>query len=317
MEHLPIHLADEVLLGGPVHYRWMYPFERFIHRLKQLGHKGNRAEVEASIVNAYIQLETSYLGSDYLEPELTTTDIRYKRNEVGTSDFDDPQISIFNYPGVCASKSKSRVLDTREFKKATHYVFSNTPELEQYLELFEAGVRERRPRLNDQQLYDAVLTEFPEWLSSHVWELGETIGLPQWIHYLSDGFQSHVVSLATYKVNNYKFHIESHGEGRNTVNSHVYVKGTEGTHYYGVIEEILHMTCRSNHRLKVALFKCRWYDPQFVRSYPANGVVIVNTHRPYPHYDPYILAQQAVQVYYVTFPGLAGQNDQGWVAFVL
>ncbi|KAL9686634.1 hypothetical protein QQ045_031027 [Rhodiola kirilowii] len=286
MEHLPIHLADEVLLGGPVHYRWMYPFERFIHRLKQLGHKGNRAEVEASIVNAYIQLETSYLGSDYLGPELTTTDIRYKRNEVGTSDFDDPQISIFNYPGVGASKSKSRVLDTREFKKATHYVFSNTPELEQYLELFEAGV----------------------------WELGETIGLPQWIHYLSDGFQSDVVSLATYKVNNYKFHIESHGEGRNTVNSHVYVKGTEGTHYYGVIEEILHMTCRSNHRLKVVLFKCRWYDPQFVRSYPANGVVIVNTHRPYPHYDPYILAQQAVQVYYVTFPGLAGQNDQGWVA---
>ncbi|CAM8979456.1 unnamed protein product [Rhodiola kirilowii] len=314
MEHLPIHLADEVLLGGPVHYRWMYPFERFIHRLKQLGHKGNRAEVEASIVNAYIQLETSYLGSDYLGPELTTTDIRYKRNEVGTSDFDDPRISIFNYPGVGASKSKSRVLDTREFKKATHYVFSNTPELEQYLELFEAGVRERRPRLNDQQLYDVVLTEFPEWLSSHVWELGETIGLPQWIHYLSDGFQSHVVSLATYKVNNYKFHIESHGEGRNTVNSHVYVKGTEGTHYYGVIEEILHMTCRSNHRLKVVLFKCRWYDPQFVRSYPANGVVIVNTHRPYPHYDPYILAQQAVQVYYVTFPGLAGQNDQGWVA---
>ncbi|CAM9000218.1 unnamed protein product [Rhodiola kirilowii] len=67
MEHLPIHLADEVLLGGPVHYHWMYPFERFIYRLKQLGQKGNRAEVEASIVNAYIPLETSYLGLDYLD----------------------------------------------------------------------------------------------------------------------------------------------------------------------------------------------------------------------------------------------------------
>ncbi|CAM8951683.1 unnamed protein product [Rhodiola kirilowii] len=32
MEHLPIHLADEVLFGRPVHYRWMYPFERFIYR---------------------------------------------------------------------------------------------------------------------------------------------------------------------------------------------------------------------------------------------------------------------------------------------
>ncbi|KAL9665924.1 hypothetical protein QQ045_000245 [Rhodiola kirilowii] len=94
-----------------------------------------------------------------------------------------------------------------------------------------------------------------------VWGLGETLALPQWVHHLSDGFQSDVACSATYKVNNYKFHIESHGEGRNTVNSHVYVKGTEGKHYNGVIEEIIHMRCRTNHRLKVVLFKCCWYDP--------------------------------------------------------
>ncbi|KAL9673038.1 hypothetical protein QQ045_029291 [Rhodiola kirilowii] len=112
MEHLPIHLADEVLLGGPVHYRWMYPFEHFIYRLKQLGQKRNRAEVEANIVNAYIQLETSYLGSDYLDPELTTTGMRLQRNEVATSDFKDPQISIYNYLGVVGSKTKRKVLDS-------------------------------------------------------------------------------------------------------------------------------------------------------------------------------------------------------------
>jgi hypothetical protein len=28
MEHLPIHLPFEVKVGGSVHYRWMYPFER-------------------------------------------------------------------------------------------------------------------------------------------------------------------------------------------------------------------------------------------------------------------------------------------------
>ena len=28
MEHLPIHLAYEARVGGPVQYRWMYPFER-------------------------------------------------------------------------------------------------------------------------------------------------------------------------------------------------------------------------------------------------------------------------------------------------
>ena len=29
MEHLPIHLPYEARLGGPVQYRWMYPFERY------------------------------------------------------------------------------------------------------------------------------------------------------------------------------------------------------------------------------------------------------------------------------------------------
>jgi len=29
MFHLPLHLAREARLGGPVHFRWMYPFERY------------------------------------------------------------------------------------------------------------------------------------------------------------------------------------------------------------------------------------------------------------------------------------------------
>jgi hypothetical protein len=28
MEHLPIYLPYEAKVGGPVQYRWMYPFER-------------------------------------------------------------------------------------------------------------------------------------------------------------------------------------------------------------------------------------------------------------------------------------------------
>ena len=29
IEHFPIHLPHEALLGGPVQYKWMYPFERY------------------------------------------------------------------------------------------------------------------------------------------------------------------------------------------------------------------------------------------------------------------------------------------------
>ncbi|PRQ38545.1 hypothetical protein RchiOBHm_Chr4g0415141 [Rosa chinensis] len=30
MTHLPIHLAREAILAGPVQFRWQFPFERCI-----------------------------------------------------------------------------------------------------------------------------------------------------------------------------------------------------------------------------------------------------------------------------------------------
>ncbi|KAL0333959.1 UNVERIFIED_CONTAM: hypothetical protein Sangu_1552100, partial [Sesamum angustifolium] len=35
MEYLIVHLSYEAHLGRPVQYRWMYPFERFLHDLKK------------------------------------------------------------------------------------------------------------------------------------------------------------------------------------------------------------------------------------------------------------------------------------------
>lgn len=34
MEHLPVHLAYEARLAGPVQNRWMYPFERNLRNFK-------------------------------------------------------------------------------------------------------------------------------------------------------------------------------------------------------------------------------------------------------------------------------------------
>ncbi|KAL1226345.1 hypothetical protein V5N11_030517 [Cardamine amara subsp. amara] len=48
MEHLPIHLPREAALGGPVQYRWMYHFERYMFHLKKK--VKNLSKVEGSIV---------------------------------------------------------------------------------------------------------------------------------------------------------------------------------------------------------------------------------------------------------------------------
>ncbi|XP_019255175.1 PREDICTED: uncharacterized protein LOC109233766 [Nicotiana attenuata] len=55
MIHLVIHLATEAKHAGPVHYRWMYPIERYLGTLKS--YVRNRACPEGSIAEAYIANE--------------------------------------------------------------------------------------------------------------------------------------------------------------------------------------------------------------------------------------------------------------------
>ncbi|XP_057757285.1 uncharacterized protein LOC130976432 [Arachis stenosperma] len=64
MVHLTMHLVDELKLGGPVLYRWMYPIERYLGRLKQ--YVRNRAQAEGSIAEGYLSEEILIFCSRYL-----------------------------------------------------------------------------------------------------------------------------------------------------------------------------------------------------------------------------------------------------------
>ncbi|KAL5563237.1 hypothetical protein UlMin_032984 [Ulmus minor] len=55
MIHLVVHLPREVRLCGPVQFRWMYHFERYMKVLK--GFVSNYARPEGSIANRYLSLE--------------------------------------------------------------------------------------------------------------------------------------------------------------------------------------------------------------------------------------------------------------------
>ncbi|GKB58469.1 proton-dependent oligopeptide transporter family protein [Tanacetum coccineum] len=55
MIHLVIHLPLEALKGGPIRHRWMFPFERFMKKLK--GYVRNKAKPECSIAEGYVAEE--------------------------------------------------------------------------------------------------------------------------------------------------------------------------------------------------------------------------------------------------------------------
>ncbi|KAL1225023.1 hypothetical protein V5N11_002802 [Cardamine amara subsp. amara] len=70
MEHLPTHLPYEAELGGPVQYRWMYPFERFFKKLK--GKAKNKRYAAGSIVESYINDEIAYFSEHYFAANIQT-----------------------------------------------------------------------------------------------------------------------------------------------------------------------------------------------------------------------------------------------------
>ena len=64
MIHLSVHLVREVKLCGPVWYRYMYPFERYMKILK--GYVRNRNRPEGCMAESYIAEEAVEFCSDYL-----------------------------------------------------------------------------------------------------------------------------------------------------------------------------------------------------------------------------------------------------------
>ncbi|GKF41094.1 hypothetical protein Tco_0124436 [Tanacetum coccineum] len=63
MIHLVIHLPLEALEGGPIRPRWMFPFERFMKKLK--GYVQNKAKLEGSIAKGYLTEEALTFSSYY------------------------------------------------------------------------------------------------------------------------------------------------------------------------------------------------------------------------------------------------------------
>ncbi|GJT32929.1 acidic leucine-rich nuclear phosphoprotein 32 family member A [Tanacetum coccineum] len=81
MIHVAIHLPDEAILGGPIRYRWMFPFERYMKKLKN--YVRNKAKPEGSIAEGYVAEEALTFCSRYLKDDVETRFNRLGRNDDG------------------------------------------------------------------------------------------------------------------------------------------------------------------------------------------------------------------------------------------
>nr|GEW39504.1 DNA-directed RNA polymerase III subunit RPC8 [Tanacetum cinerariifolium] len=85
--HLFIHLPLEALEGEPIRPRWMYPFERYMKKLK--GYVRNKSKLEGSIAKGYVAEEALTFSSYYFR------DVTTKFNRPGCNV--DPPLPTFQF----------------------------------------------------------------------------------------------------------------------------------------------------------------------------------------------------------------------------
>ena len=131
MVHLVMHLPEEAIQGGPVHSRWMYPFERYIGTLKQ--YVKNRARPEGSIAEGYIVNEALTFCSMYFR-DIETAHNRPERHQGRNDTTESKTLSVFNHCTRLIGKGTAILLDEALRRKAQWYILNNCDEVDKYKE---------------------------------------------------------------------------------------------------------------------------------------------------------------------------------------
>ncbi|GKD69131.1 zinc finger, CCHC-type containing protein [Tanacetum coccineum] len=95
-------------------------------------------------------------------------------------------------------------------------------------------------------------------------------------------------------------------------NTDLCIVGGEGD-YYGQLNDVIeleYMNCS-----KVVLFKCDWFDPVKHRGWKIHyefGLGDINHKKKLRNYDPFIMAHQAQQVYFISYPSMHRYKNDWW-----
>ncbi|XP_041011470.1 uncharacterized protein LOC121255260 [Juglans microcarpa x Juglans regia] len=191
--------------------------------------------------------------------------------------------------------------------KARWYVLNNCTEVTQYIEEHYNKMVEE----DQNNILRRHQSQFPAWFRSRIRELrairpGE---ITDDIYALACGPDPRVASYAGCIMNGVRFHTKERERRRRTQNSGVVVHGEHRgspVDFYGVLNDIIELQYMGWR--KVYLFSCAWYDI----SDPRRGIrvrdhlTLVNTARQWYKDEPFALACQALQVFYLTDLTLGG-----------
>ncbi|WMV50999.1 hypothetical protein MTR67_044384 [Solanum verrucosum] len=300
MEHLPIHLVQEAHLGGPVQTRCI-KIGSSKQTIKQ------RGKIEGSVVQGHIGRETGDFYSYYFGDDVSCRRNKPNLNDEGDIDPLFPPISIFNQNGRGSKKHGKRGFPNMEMQSTVTHILLNCPEIQPYVNLFVNTWGN-----------EAIYIEFSKWLRNYVYDEYSSVQHLQLVKEVALGPESQVLTMNKYCVNGFKFQTEEVSR-KKTNNSGVYIQGdVDGTgqtiEYYGVIHEIIEVRYSGWTKKKIVLFRCEWFDPSHrgTKVDHQHNIIEIKHTRKYRSYDPFIIAQNAKQVYYAPY-SLRRDKVDWWV----
>ncbi|XP_060190633.1 uncharacterized protein LOC132619889 [Lycium barbarum] len=306
MPHLPIHLVNEIKLADPTHLRWMYPNERHICKLKTFVR--NRSCAEASIAEGFLAEECLTFCSRYLRDGVKTRFSRYETEDDECAQNLSPIFHKIGHPiGIEKKKDSTFIMDPQLRYEAHRYALFNTgdEQVEKFIEEHK-NVISNHTRSNAWARARNHSREFSSWFEEKVKNV-EVLDYLIWLSRMPNVVGKRYTA---YFINGYRFHTKSRDAPRKTQNSGVTLAATTDSFassrdqnpidgeviYYRVIQDIIEIDYYGH--FSVVLFRCDWFHNE-VDEY---GLTRVYFNKLCSKDDPFVLASQVHQVFYVADP---------------
>ncbi|CAM8944242.1 unnamed protein product [Rhodiola kirilowii] len=277
----------------------MYPFERYMKILKS--YVRNRHRPEGCIVEGYITEEAVEFCTNFLG---NTAAVGIPR----PCHFDR-----FNEKGISGQKYKNPSFD--ELTKAHFYVLQHMPDITPFIEQHLNILRSAFSRKSEQWLQKEHCRSFCNWLrcneilNNQANSEEESDDLVKW---LMPGPTPTVYTWNAYDINGFCFHTKAQDDQTVMQNSGVTLVAETTLvssvrdqnpiyapiNYFGVIEEIWELDYV---KFRVPIFKCKWVNNSSVRT-DEYGMTFADFRREGSKDEPFIMAEQARQVFYVRDP---------------
>ncbi|XP_058733075.1 uncharacterized protein LOC131604664 [Vicia villosa] len=299
MVHLTVHLVMETQYCGPAYMRWMYPIERYMKILKS--YVKNRSRPEGCIVERYIVEESVEFCTEYLS-NVETIGLPVSRHSGRTV-------------GEGTSASKVVTISNIELEQAHLYVLHNADEVELYVEKHKEELKSLNHNKSENWLTKEHNRSFISWLKNHIFlEFArKPDSISERLRWLANGPNVDVLSYSSYVINNYTFFTKERdlqstmqNSGVTLVAQSMHISSAKDVNpsfsklsYFGVIEHIWELDYSS---FQVPVFGCKWVDNNNGIRVDDYGFMKVDLTRVGYKDEPFILASQAHQVFYVTDP---------------